>query len=311
MSMVQRSFYALLVFMLLGMVSVQAAERLKPFVLGSVSTGDMAAKISETKAALVSQGFRLVGEYTPYENAHVIIVTNDDLLKIAAKNERGGYAAVQRVSVTKVDSKLQVSYVNPLYIQYAYRLKNSMEPVAAKMKAALGAQEDFGSKKGLKPKKLKKYHYTFGMEYFNEPFDLGAYSSHDAAVRKVESGLSAKKGGISQVYKLDIPGSNMTLFGVSMNQKDGAPQNVDDAWQMGIIDFKDLKHTAYLPYDVLVDGKNVEALHMRFRAAMHFPDLSMAGENSFMKVMSSPGAIENSLWDMMGGKPKDSNAPQF
>jgi hypothetical protein len=277
MSMVQRSFYALLVFMLLGMVSVQAAERLKPFVLGSVSSGDMTSKIAETKAALVSQGFRLVGEYTPYENAHVIIVTNDDLLKIAAKNERGGYAAVQRVSVTKVAGKVQVSYVNPNYIQYAYRLKNSMAPVAAKMKAALGAQEDFGSKKGLKPKKLKKYHYTFGMEYFNEPYDLGTYKSHDAAVRKVESGLSAKKGGISQVYKLDIPGSNMTLFGVSMNQKDGAPQNVDDAWQMGIIDFKDLKHTAYLPYDVLVDDKDVEALHMRFRAAAHFPDLSMAG----------------------------------
>lgn len=309
MSMVQRSFYALLVFMLLGMASVQAADRLKPFVLGSMGPGDMTGKVSETKAALVSQGFRLVGEYKPYENAHVLIVTNDDLLKIAAKNT--GYAATQRVSVTKVDGKVQVSYVNPNYIQYAYRINDSMQPVADKLKNALGAQEEFGSKRGLKPKKLQKYHYTFGMEYFDDPYIFKSYSSHGAAVSAVDKGLAAKKGGLSQVYRLDIPGTKMTLYGVAMKQSDGGDEKIDDAWQMGIIDFEDMKHTAYLPYDLLVNDKQVEALHMRFRAAVHFPDLSMAGENSFMKVMSTPGAIENAFWEMLGGKPKDSNQPQF
>lgn len=309
MSMVQRSFYALLVFMLLGMVSVQAAERLKPFVLASMAPGDMKSKVNETKSALVSQGFRLVGEYVPYENAHILIVTNDDLLKLAAKDT--GYAATQRVSITKTDGKVQVSYVNPIYIQYAYRMKGSMQPVADKLKAALGAQETFGSKKGLKPKKLKKYHYTFGMEYFDDPYELKTFSSHGAAVNAVDKGLAAKKGGLSQVYRMDIPGTKMTIYGVAMKQSDGGAQQIDDAWQMGIIDFNDLKHTAYLPYEILVNDKQVEALHMRFRAAVHFPDLSMAGENSFMKVMSSPGAIEKAMWEMLGGKPKGSNAPQF
>jgi hypothetical protein len=309
MSMVQRSFYALLVFMLLGMVSVQAADRLKPFVLGSMGTGDMKAKVNETKSALVSQGFRLVGEYVPYENAHILIVTNDDLLKLAAKDT--GYAATQRVSITKAGGKVQVSYVNPIYIQYAYRMDGSMQPVADKLKAALGAQETFGSKKGLKPKKLQKYHYTFGMEYFDVPYELKTFSSHGAAVDAVDKGLAAKKGGLSQVYRMDIPGTKMTIYGVAMKQSDGGAKEIDDAYQMGIIDFNELKQTAYLPYEILVNDKQVEALHMRFRAAVHFPDLSMAGENSFMKVMSSPGAIEKAMWEMLGGKPKDTNAPQF
>jgi hypothetical protein len=309
MSMVQRSFYALLVFMLLGMVSVQAAERLKPFVLGSIGPGDIKSKVNETKSALVSQGFRLVGEYIPYENAHILIVTNDDLLKLAAKDT--GYAATQRVSITKADGKVQVAYVNPIYIQYAYRMEGSMQPVAEKLKAALGAQEAFGSKKGLKPKKLKKYHYTFGMEYFDDPYELKTFSSHGAAVNAVDKGLAAKKGGLSQVYRMDIPGTKMTIYGVAMKQSDGGAKEIDDAYQMGIIDFNELKQTAYLPYEILVNDKQVEALHMRFRAAVHFPDLSMAGENSFMKVMSSPGAIEKAMWEMLGGKPKDTNAPQF
>jgi len=307
--MVQRSFYALLVFMLLGMVSVQAAERLKPFVLGSIGPGDIKSKVNETKSALVSQGFRLVGEYIPYENAHILIVTNDDLLKLAAKDT--GYAATQRVSITKADGKVQVAYVNPIYIQYAYRMEGSMQPVAEKLKAALGAQETFGSKKGLKPKKLKKYHYTFGMEYFDDPYELKTFSSHGAAVNAVDKGLAAKKGGLSQVYRMDIPGTKMTIYGVAMKQSDGGAKEIDDAYQMGIIDFNELKQTAYLPYEILVNDKQVEALHMRFRAAVHFPDLSMAGENSFMKVMSSPGAIEKAMWEMLGGKPKDTNAPQF
>lgn len=306
MRLIQRSLLMLLAIMLLGGGSAYAAtERLKPFVLASVSSGDMNAKIAQTKQALVSQGFRVLGEYAPYADAHVIVVTSPELLRLAAKTERGGYAAAQRVSVTKSAGKIQVAYVNPIYIQYAYHVNGDMGPVATKLKNALGAQETFGSKKGLKPKKLSKYHYTFGMEYFDEPYEFKKFSSHKAAVDTIEKGLAEGKGGLGKIFKLDIPGTEMTLFGVSMKAGPDGDEDMDDAHQMGIIDFNDLKQTAYLPYTLLVDGKNVEALHMRFRAAVHFPDLSMAGENSFMKVMSSPGAIENSFWELFGGKPKE------
>lgn len=305
MKLVQRSFYTLLVFMLLGLATAQAADRYQPFILGSVSTGgDLAAKVEEVKKSLNSQGFRLVGEYSPYANTQIVIVTHDDLLKVAAASKRGGYAAVQNVSVVKSDGKIQVSYANPIYFQYAYRLNGSLEPIAKMLKYALGAEEGFGSKKGLTAKQLKKYHYTFGMEYYDDPYKFKTYPSHDAAVSAVAGGLAAGRGGLGEVYRLDIPGSKMTLFGISMKAGKDGNKYMDDTFQMGIIDFKDLKHAAYLPYTMLVNDKQVEALHMRFRAAVHFPDLRMRGQNSFMKVMKSPGAINKSMWALFGGKPK-------
>ncbi len=41
---------------------------------------------------------------------------------------------------------------------------------------------------------------------------------------------------------------------------------------------------------------------MRFRMAMHFPNLSMMGGHGFTKLMSAPGAIEDALEDMVGAK---------
>ena len=44
----------------------------------------------------------------------------------------------------------------------------------------------------------------------------------------------------------------------------------------------------------------VEALHMRFRMAVHFPDLPMMGAHGFTKLMSSPGATEDALESVAG-----------
>jgi hypothetical protein len=70
---------------------------------------------------------------------------------------------------------------------------------------------------------------------------------------------------------------------------------------MGVVDFDELKGTAYLPYEIMVDGTDVVALNMRFRMAVHYPDLKMMGKNSFMTLMSSPGAIQKALTAAAGG----------
>ena len=62
-----------------------------------------------------------------------------------------------------------------------------------------------------------------------------------------------------------------------------------------IVDFEGNSKVAYFPYEVLVDGKNVEALHMRFRMAVHFPDLSMTGKHGFTKLISAPGATKKAF----------------
>ena len=79
-------------------------------------------------------------------------------------------------------------------------------------------------------------------------------------------------------------------------------KNIDAAFQMSIVDFEGYGKAAYFPYEVLVNGKEVEALHMRFRMAVHFPDLRMMGKHGFTKLMSSPGATEDALEYMVSGE---------
>ncbi|MHB1098997.1 MAG: hypothetical protein ACYCZR_05510, partial [Burkholderiales bacterium] len=140
------------------------------------------------------------------------------------------------------------------------------------------------------------------MEYFNEPSTLAEYGSYNDAVKAVEAGLAAGRGGVTKVYRIDIPGKQETVFGVAMKGT-GDNKTMDDQYIMSEIDFKDLKSAAHLPYEMLVSGNKVYALYARFRIAIDFPDLSMMGAHSFMNIMSSPEAIRKALVLAAGGKP--------
>lgn len=306
MSKVMRMFAGMLTaaLTLLPMAaSVQAADVYKPFILASRGGGDMTAKVAEVKNALKGAGFDIVGDYEPYENAHVIIFTNDAIKAVAAKSEYGGYAMAQRAAVTKVGNELQVSYVNPIYMAYAYRLKSNLENTADALAKALGNMQEFGSEKGLSERKLGKYHYTFGMEYFTDPYELATYGSYAEALKAVEKNLASNNVGVRQIYRLDVPGKEEAIFGVSMHAGPDGDHYMDDKFQMGVVDFGDLKGTPYLPYEVMVTGNRVVAMNMRFRMAVNYPDLKMMGDNSFMKLMPSPEAIRKALATAVGGTP--------
>ncbi len=286
----------------IGMASmaVNAAAEMKPFFLASTSAGTVADKIADVKSSLTSNGFEVVGEYSPYPTAHIIIVTNDTLKKAAGTHERAGYVAGQRVAITKVGNEVQVTYTNPVYMAAAYHVTTDLHSVSKALEKALGAIKEYGPEEGLDADDLEGYHYTFGMEYFDEPYELVEYDSYEQAVAAVEKGLAAKTAGVSKVYRIDVPGKKQTLFGVAMK---GGESNkyMDDAFIMNEIDFKPIRSTAHLPYDILVTGNEIEALHARFRIAVNFPDLSMMGDNSFMNIMPSPDAIEEALAKAVGG----------
>lgn len=281
-----------------GLVQAQDAV-LKPFVLGSKGAGDLAQKVEATKTALAGNGFTVVGSYSPYANTTIIVATNDELRSLAAKSEMGGFGAAQRVSVVKAGNDVQVSYANPIYLSHAYRMAGEPKDTAAKLQAALGKVEEFGAK-GLTASQLRKYHYMFGMEYFDEPNEFVKYGSYEEAVKAVEAGLAAGKHGVTKVYRVDVNGKPETLFGVAM--KNNGDKHMDDGFIMSEIDFKDVKSAAHLPYDILVSGNKVFAQYARFRIAISFPDLSMTGDNSFMRIMKSPEAIREALSLTVGGK---------
>lgn len=282
---------ALLMFATTG---AQAADALlKPFVLGSKGAGTVAEKSAQAKSALSAAGFAVVGEYSPYAGANIIVVTNDELKKNAADSEFGGYGAVQRVSVTEGAGEVQVSYTNPVYMSHAYRMKGDLSGVSAALEKALGRVEEFGAK-GMTAKSIRKYHYTIGMEYFDEPSELAEYGSYEEAVQAVDAKLANNGNGASRVYRVDVPGKQESVFGVALKGS-GDGKYMDDQFVMKEIDFRDVKSTAHLPYEVLVSGNKVYALYARFRIAINFPDLSMMGSNSFMNIMKTPEAIRLAL----------------
>jgi len=273
---------------------------LKPFVLASKGAGSVADKVAAANGALLANGFTVVGSYSPYPDTTIVVVTNDEMKNTAAKSALGGFGAAQRISVTKVRDEVQVSYTNPAYMANGYRMSGELPNTAAKLQAALGKLEEFGAE-GLSAAKLRKYHYMFGMEYFDEPSTLAEFGSHEEALKAVEANLAAGKGGVTKVYRVDVPGKKESVFGVAM--KNAENKYMDDQYIMSVIDFKEVRSAAHLPYEMLVSGNKVLALYARFRIALDFPDLKMAGQNSFMKIMESPEAIRKALAAAGGSEP--------
>jgi len=149
------------------------------------------------------------------------------------------------------------------------------------------------------------------MEYFDDPSDLGSHGDHADAVKVVEANLAAGKAGTSQVYKIsmgkDTEGNEMTLFGVALGGT-GEKDCSGDKYIMDKIDKSDIRHSAHLPYELMVYGDEVEALFGRFRIALSWPHLPMMASETgatFMSIMCAPGSIKDALTTVGGGSSDD------
>ncbi len=270
-------------------LAAAAEPTLKPFVLASRGPGEPAKLADEARGKLEAAGFEVAGRYAPYDGAVVLAVTSAELRGAAASQRFGGYAAAQRVTVTKVGDEVQVAFTNPVYMAAGYRLKADLAPVGAKLAQALGSVEPYGPKDGKTAKDLRGYHYMMSMPYFDDPWELARYPSQAEAIAAAEAGLAAGKGKTRKVYRIDVS-PDETLFGVALGDGCGADANV-----MKEIDFKPVRSTGHLPYEVLVSKGEVYALHAKFRIALNFTDLSMMGDHSFMRIRCAPDSIEGAL----------------
>ncbi len=275
--------------------------RLKPLILASTSAGgDMAATVQTVSKKLTDGGFQIVGQYSPYPEATILVVTNDALRAAAAKSEKGGFGAIQRVTLTKADNAIQVAFTNPAYMAQVYRMAADLTDIRDKLVSVLGKEKDYGPEEGLSKEDLRDYHYKFLMPYFSDPLELASYKTYQAAIDKVEATLATGVDGVKKIYRVDIPGKEETVIGVSM-----AGPNDDcsgDAYIMKRIDFKKIKSTGHLPYEIIVTKGKVFTLPAEFRIAINFPDLSMMGSNSFASIMCAPSSIQKALTKAVGGK---------
>ncbi len=253
------------------------------------------APAAEVRSSLTAAGFEIVGEYSPYADAQIIAISNAALRSAAAESDFGGYGAALRVSITTVDGVDQIAYNNPAYISNIYRMNNDLAAVQTALEGALGNQGQFGAKKGLSVDKLRNYRYKIGMPGFKGHMKIGTHGSHADAVSAVEAGLDQNKLGVGKVYRVDVPGKDETLFGVSLSE---AAEDGGDAHVMATVDMEQIRSTPHLSYEILVSGDTAYMLGARFRIAQSFPSLTMG---TFMKISSAPGAIKTALKEAANG----------
>ncbi|MDH5600988.1 MAG: hypothetical protein OEY78_06745 [Gammaproteobacteria bacterium] len=288
--------------LLYAAAGMAADVKMKTYILAEKKAGDVASITAATKEKLTKAGFEVVGSYSPYDTATILIVTNPELKANAKNSEMGAYGAAQRVTITKAGSDVQVAFTNPTYMANIYRMKGDLKSVTEKLKSTLGNQGEYGPEEGLTAEALRKYHYKFLMPYFDEPLELADYGNQQVALTKVEEIMASNnKGGVKKVYRIDMDGKDETVIGVSMS----GPGNLDcsgDKYIMSKIDFKAVKSTGHLPYEVVISKGKVYALPAEFRIALSFPDLSMMGSNSFASIMCAPSAINEALALAVGGE---------
>ncbi len=295
----------ILISLILSLLSISSyaasKETFKPFVLAEQSNLPMVAAQNKVSKQIEESPFSIVAEYSPYDGAYIYIITSDELKSLAAETQYGGFAAPQRISLTLVNGKVQIAYTNPVYMQHIYRMKKvDMQPVLDQMTQAFGFEDFFGGK-GLTARKLKRYKYSFGLEGFNSFYELPEYNSHKKALAALREGFKKGDSGITKIYELKIPGKDQVVFGVSMNEEDSGEEALNVRKTMDIIDYLPLKRTAYLPYEIMVTGDKIIAMHARFRIAAYFYDLKMFGKHGFGKLFSTPTAYYKAFTKVSGG----------
>jgi len=196
--------------------------------------------------------------------------------------------------LTLENGHVNISYTNPIYLGNAYfqqrytDVEDKFLKVQEKLKQAmtgLGTVKDqpFGAEKGLTPKALGHYHYMFGMEYFEDVVELTTFSKYTVGKSIIESKLS-RGGDTKLVYAYEVPGKELKLYGIALSGETG------EEHFLPIIDIGTPKHTAFLPYEILLMGNTAVMMHGRFRICLCFPDLPMP---TLSKIMSTPGDIED------------------
>jgi uncharacterized protein (DUF302 family) len=290
----------LIAIVMLAVMGGGTSKKLKPYILGAEATGSVTTVKTKVIANLKAQGFTVAGTYAPAwdANRYVICVTSPQLIN-AAKKIGGltGFAAALRVGLTKEDGVVKISYTNPFYWGNAYyrddypKVENYYKSVYNMFIRAMKASGTykgrfFGSEEGIEIDDLREYQYMMGMPEFDDEVELKEFDSYEKAVAKIDANL--KKGGknFKKVYSVTIPGKKLKLYGIALTGTDG------EKLFMPKIDISKPKHTAFLPYEILVNDDEVVMLHGRFRIALGFLDLTMG---TFTKIMSAPGDIEDAM----------------
>ena len=274
------------------------AQEIAPYIkIGE--TNESIQKASENViAALENNSFIILGSYNPSgkSDLKIIAFTQNDLKNTVIKvKDRGALAAIYKVGFVKSEGKVIISYTNPDYILRAYlgdnyaTNKTKFESFSKDLKSTFAAiGNDFTPFGGtVEADELGEYHYKIMMPYFSDPVELKEFASFEEGVRIIEKNLKANKGNTKLVYKLEFTSEKVAVFGIGL-------QSTEDGESYFLPKIGEA-HAAALPYEIILQGKEATMLHGKYRIALHWPELTMG---TFMKIMSTPGDIEDTLEEL-------------
>lgn len=243
--------------------------------------GDLKAAMGAVEQKLTANGFAVIGRHMPrgLPGQGSIVVTDAELTETI--KAVGGSAIVATPIRVGVTADGTVSYINPEYWGRGYvrkdysKIENAAKAVKAKLGTALGTGKPFGG--DVKAEDLPKYHYMFGMEYFDERSELKEYGSFDEALKVVRENLAKGVAQTAKVYEIAMPDKKLAVFGVATNDP-----NYGESWWVTKIG---PDHIAALPWEIFIVNNKVFALYGRFRTALAWPELGMG---QFMGISNHP-----------------------
>lgn len=259
------------------------AMAVQPYVVSEtkVDSGDLRAAMAAVEQKLATGGFVVIGRHAPKNlTSHGSVVVTDTALTDAIK-VIGGTAVVAIPIRVGVAADGTVSYINPEYWGRGYvrkeysKIESAAKTAKAKLESVLGSGKPFGG--DVKAEDLPRYHYMFGMEYFDERSELKEYPSFDEALKAVRQNLAKGVAQTSQVYEVVLPDKKLAVFGVATNDP-----NYGESWWVGKIG---PDHIAALPWEIFIVNTKVMALYGRFRTALAWPELGMG---QFMGISNHP-----------------------
>ena len=270
-------------------------QDLSPYIKVGESTNSIQDVTKEVIQTLKDNSFTVLGAYNPSGKSSLAVVafTRSDLKNSVVKVvDRGALAAAMKVGLVQKDGKVTISYTNPEYLLRAYlptnysTFRGTFTTFSTDLKTAFSSLGNeftpFGGT--VKADKLPKYHYKVMMPYFTDPVELNEFASFEEGLETITKNLEAKKGNTVKVYRIVYKTEKVAVFGVGLlDKEEGEPHFLHKIGEY---------HVAALPYEIILQGKNATMLHGKYRIALHWPELTMG---TFMKIMSTPGDIEDAL----------------
>ena len=296
------------IILVLGISFSMLGQDLAPYIKITETDRSMDQASESVINALKENSFQVLGSYHPTNSGtlKVIAFTRNDLKNTVVKvKDRGALAAIYKVGLVQKNGKVTISYTNPDYILRAYlgdnytSYKGVFDAFSSDLKVAFTPiGNDFTPFGGtVKADKLKDYHYKIMMPYFTDPVTLYEFSSFKEGLKVIGDNLKEKKGNTVEVFTLVYANKEVAVFGVGLKDKEDG-----ESYFLPKIGSD---HVAALPYEIILQGNKATMLHGKYRIALHWPDLSMG---TFMKIMSTPGDIEDTLEGICTPSEADNNS---